>query len=42
MFRDRGGDPLRVPADLAGTAGENVVGATTVAGQLPEPAGHVD
>jgi len=38
-FRDRVAVPAGVPADLAGTAGENVVGATTVAGQLPGPAG---
>ncbi|BCB91169.1 MFS transporter [Phytohabitans suffuscus] len=38
-FRDRVEVPAGVPADLAGKAGENVVGATTVAGQLPGPAG---
>lgn len=38
-FRDRVAVPAGVPADLAATAGENVVGATTVAGQLPGPVG---
>jgi MFS transporter, DHA2 family, multidrug resistance protein len=39
VFRDRVTVPTAVPAELAGTAGENIIGATTVAGQLPEPAG---
>ncbi|MGN9909021.1 MFS transporter [Phytohabitans sp. LJ34] len=38
-FRDRIAVPAGVPADLSGTAGENVVGATTVAGQLPGQVG---
>jgi DHA2 family multidrug resistance protein-like MFS transporter len=39
VFRDRVTVPTAVPADLAGKAGENIIGATTVAGQQPEPVG---
>jgi DHA2 family multidrug resistance protein-like MFS transporter len=38
-FRDRVAVPAGVPSDLAAAAGENVVGATTVAGQLTGPVG---
>jgi DHA2 family multidrug resistance protein-like MFS transporter len=39
MFRDQVAVPAGVPAEMAGAAGENVVGATGVAGQLPGPVG---
>jgi DHA2 family multidrug resistance protein-like MFS transporter len=38
-FRDRVAVPAGVPADLAGTAGDSVHGAVTVAGRVPGPAG---
>jgi DHA2 family multidrug resistance protein-like MFS transporter len=38
-FRNGVAVPATVPTDLAGTAGDNVIGATTVAGRLPGPVG---